>query len=79
MKRILRNEENKQLNGVLSGFAAYHSIDVTLLRLAFMFVVLIGFFFISSVFWICIISYVVCAVVIPKDIDEERFDSDEDK
>jgi phage shock protein C len=42
-KKLQRNTQDKKLAGVCSGLAEYFELDVTLVRVAFIFAVLAGF------------------------------------
>lgn len=57
--KLYRSRENKMVAGVLGGLADYFSIDVTLLRLVFVALVLIG------AGGGLIVAYIIAAIVIP--------------
>ena len=56
-KRLQLNKEYKRIAGVCAGLADYFEVDVTLVRLAFVFTVLAGF---SG-----ILAYIILWVVVP--------------
>ncbi len=56
-KKLYRNTENAMLAGVCAGLAEYFEMDATVIRLIWVFVILLGG---SGV-----IAYIVCALVIP--------------
>ena len=56
-KKLYRIMEGKQLCGVCNGLAKYFQLDVTLIRLATVFLALFG---------PGLIAYIVCALVIPE-------------
>ena len=61
-KKIQRNTQDKMLAGVCSGLAEYFDVDVTLVRVAFVIAVMVGF---SG-----ILAYIILWIVVPvKPID----------
>ncbi|RME22728.1 MAG: PspC domain-containing protein [Candidatus Zixiibacteriota bacterium] len=58
-RKLYRSNTDKMLAGVCGGLAKYFDIDPTIVRLAFVFVTLMG----GS----GILAYLVCWVVIPRD------------
>lgn len=60
MKKLYLSENDKKLSGVLSGIAEYFDVDSTLLRVAFLFVLIFTGFVPGIVF------YFVAAMVMPK-------------
>lgn len=60
MKKELFRSENRILFGVCGGLAAYFDLDVTLLRLAFVFLLIFPGFFPFGLF------YIIAAFVIPE-------------
>lgn len=60
-KRLFRDKSNEVLAGVCAGFAKYLDIDVTIIRILWVLVTLLG----GS----GIIAYIVCALVMPEEPD----------
>lgn len=58
-KKLYKDKRNEKLCGVCAGIAKYFSIDVTLIRLAWVLFCALGG---SGV-----LAYIVCAIVIPDD------------
>ena len=61
-KRLTRSIKDKKLAGVCGGLAAYLEVDATIVRLAY---VILAF----ASFGIALILYVVCAFIIPKEVN----------
>ena len=61
MKQLYRSETNKQVAGVASGLADYFSVDVTLVRLLFVFFTLAG--------GPGMLLYIALWIVMPKESD----------
>lgn len=60
MKRIVRPKKGGKLAGVSAAFANYFNVDVTIVRLIFLFLLLPGG--IPG-----ILTYLICWIVIPKE------------
>ena len=58
-KKLYRSKSDKKLAGVCGGLAKYLNIDVTLVRLIWALVVVIG--------GAGLLAYLVCALVIPEE------------
>lgn len=63
-KKLCRSRNDKKLAGVCGGIAEYFGFDSTFARLAF----ILSFFF----FGIGFLTYIICAIVIPQESDEEN-------
>jgi phage shock protein C len=63
MKRLALNQSDKKLLGVCSGLARYFDMDVTLVRL------IVVFLTISTGMLPGIFSYVIAALIMPKEGD----------
>ncbi|HUI93104.1 MAG TPA: PspC domain-containing protein [Chitinivibrionales bacterium] len=63
MKRIYRDTDNKMVAGICAGIGEMINVDPTIVRLAFVFVTLV------TVFFPCIIAYLVGWVIIPEKKD----------
>ncbi|WDV45948.1 PspC domain-containing protein [Clostridiaceae bacterium M8S5] len=61
-KKLYRSRKNEQICGVCAGIAEYLDIDVTIVRIITV---------ISAFMWIGFIPYIICAIVIPVNPDEE--------
>ena len=61
MKKLYKDKKNAMLSGVCAGMSKYFEIDVTIIRLLWVFITLIG----GS----GLVAYVVCAIVIPEEPD----------
>ena len=59
MKRLYRSRTERMIAGVCGGLADYFDVDPTLIRLAFVLLVLAG----SAGFWL----YVVMALIVPEE------------
>lgn len=60
-KRLYRSRSDKKMGGVIAGFAKFLSIDVTLLRLLFIFALVLG------AWWPMLLAYLVAMVVVPEE------------
>ncbi len=58
-KKLLRPQDGTMVGGVCAAFARYFGIDVTLIRLGWVFLVLF--------FGTGILAYVICWIVIPEE------------
>lgn len=61
MKKLYRSADNKYLFGILGGLGAYLNTDATLLRLLFVFFVLITGFFPG------VLAYLIAVFIVPED------------
>lgn len=61
MKKLTRIPRRGITGGVIAGFAEYFSIDVTLLRVIFMFFVLVTGFFPG------VVGYILALIIMPVD------------
>jgi phage shock protein C len=61
MKKLTRIPSKGITGGVIAGFAEYFSVDVTLLRVLFIFFVLVTGFFPG------VIGYILAAIIMPVD------------
>ena len=61
-KKLYRNKQNEKIAGVCAGLADYLNIDVTIIRLIWVFFAL----------WVGsgVLAYIVCALVIPEKPDD---------
>lgn len=66
MKKLYRSKKNKSIFGVLAGLAEYFDLDVSLLRILYIILALWRLEF--------LIVYLVAALVIPKEPDEDKTD-----
>ena len=64
-KRIFRDIDNRMLGGVCSGIAAYLSIDAVFIRLAFLFLFLLGFMSAGAMFGITTLIYIALWIMMP--------------
>ena len=62
-KKIYRSESDRRIAGVCGGIAEYFDIDSTLVRLAFVFLVLVA--------GTGILAYIVAAIIMPTESDVE--------
>jgi phage shock protein PspC (stress-responsive transcriptional regulator) len=58
-KRLVRPRANRKIAGVCAGFAEYFDLDVTLVRLVWLFVVLVG--------GTGLLAYVIAWIVMPEE------------
>lgn len=58
-KKLYRSIDSAMLGGVLSGFAEYFEIDVTLVRVLYIFIT------IFSAFFPAVLAYLICWALIP--------------
>jgi phage shock protein C len=58
-KRLVRTRANRKIAGVCAGFAEYFDLDVTLVRLVWLFVVLVG--------GTGLLAYVIAWIVMPEE------------
>lgn len=66
-KRLYRSSSNRMIGGVCTGLASYFGIDPTLIRLLFVFGVLLG--------WPgFLIGYLVLLIVVPEEPMEQTTD-----
>ncbi|WP_066503998.1 PspC domain-containing protein [Abyssisolibacter fermentans] len=68
-KKLYRSRKNEMICGVCAGIADYFEIDVTLVRLIAV---------ITGLFSVGIIAYLICALVIPVNPDENYHNNDYD-
>ena len=61
MKKLYRSADNKYLFGILGGLGTYLNTDATLLRLLFVFFVLITGFFPG------VLAYLIAVFIVPED------------
>lgn len=66
-KRLVRDEQNKILGGVMAGWAKYLGHDATVWRLVLVFAVLLSGFFPG------IILYLVAWIIMPAGTDEPYY------
>lgn len=59
MKRIYRSRKNKSVAGIFGGLAEMYNVDPIMLRLAFIFLVLVTAVFPAVIF------YIIAAMIIP--------------
>lgn len=59
MKKLVRTPEKGLTGGVIAGLADYFAVDVTILRVAFVFFVLVTGFFPG------VIGYILAAIIMP--------------
>jgi phage shock protein PspC (stress-responsive transcriptional regulator) len=60
-QRLYRSRSDKMVSGVLGGLATYFAVDVTVLRLAFVAVMLV------TGFWAAFWTYIVASVIVPME------------
>lgn len=60
-KKLYKSNSNKMISGVCGGIAEYFNVDPTFVRLAWVLFLLVG----GS----GLLAYIVCAIVIPQDIN----------
>ena len=65
MKRLYRSRENKIFGGIIGGIGEYFDVDPTILRLIFVFLILITGIIPA------IIVYVVALFIVPKKPEEK--------
>lgn len=58
-KKLYRSIDSAMLGGVLSGFAEYFDVDVTLVRVLYIFIT------IFSAFFPAVLAYLICWALIP--------------
>lgn len=58
-KKLYRSIDSAMLGGVLAGFAEYFDIDVTLVRVLYIFIT------IFSAFFPAVLAYLICWALIP--------------
>lgn len=63
-KKLTRSKTDRMLAGVCGGLAKYFEIDSTIMRLLFAFM--------SFMVGCGLLAYIICAIVIPKESDEEK-------
>ena len=61
LKRLYKSNRDRKLAGVCGGIAEYFNVDPTIIRLIFV--------FISLAYGTGIITYIICALVIPERPD----------
>ena len=65
-KRLFKSKQNKQIFGVCGGIGKYFDIDATLIRIAWLFLILAG--------GVGIIAYIAAAIIMPAaEIGEEDY------
>ena len=68
MKKLYRSTSNRMLAGVCAGVAEYLNVDPTVIRVIWA---------IASVFWfIGIVAYIACALIIPEKPDSTIIDAE---
>lgn len=70
-KKLYKNTKNGMFSGVLAGFAEYLNLEITLVRIAYVFFVLVTGFFPG------LLLYVVAVFVMPERPTLEPLDKDE--
>ena len=60
-KKLYKSNSNKMISGVCGGIAEYFNVDPTFVRLAWVLCLLVG----GS----GLVAYIVCAIVIPQNIN----------
>lgn len=65
--RLTRSRSARMISGVCGGFAKALNIDATLVRVGY---VILTFF---AGFWLGILAYIVCVIVIPEDSPEQPY------
>lgn len=60
MKHLYKSENNKVFAGILGGLGEYYNIDPVILRVAFVFVMII------TAIIPCALAYYICSFIIPK-------------
>lgn len=76
-RKLYRDVEHKNVGGVLSGFASYFSIDVTWLRIIFLALFVVLFFFDISIFdgpscLLLILAYIILWIAMPAAVTSEQ-------
>lgn len=71
MKKLYRTREERLVSGVFGGLGIYFNIDPTILRIAFVFFVLVTGFFPG------VIAYILAIAIIP--LEEEKADNSKQK
>ena len=70
-KRIYRSEDDRKIAGVCGGIAEYFDVDSTLIRLAFVFFVLVA--------GTGILAYIIAALIMPNESEVEMVIKKEEK
>ena len=70
-KRIYRTEDDRKIAGVCGGIAEYFDVDSTLIRLAFVFFVLVA--------GTGILAYIIAALIMPNESEVEMVIKKEEK
>lgn len=70
-RKLRRSRKDNVISGVCGGFANYFNIDVMIVRIIWVIAALLG----GPGF----IAYLVCAIIIPKETGEERYEYDEEE
>ncbi|MCE5223383.1 PspC domain-containing protein [bacterium] len=63
MRQLVRIKKTGVLGGVLSGFGEYLSIDPVILRIAYIVLLLLGWFR-----WWLIVGYLLCWIILPSEV-----------
>ncbi len=66
VKKLYKSRTNTKLDGVCAGIAKYLEIDVTLVRLVWVFASFFGGF--------GILTYIICCLVIPREPEMSEYD-----
>lgn len=59
-KKLYRSKDNVKISGVCAGIAEYFNVDATIIRLLWVLGTLMNFF-------IGIVAYVACVMIVPED------------
>ncbi len=66
MKKLYRSRKNKKIAGIFGGLGELLSVDPTLLRLAYVFILLVGFFSGMIPAIPILLAYLVAWIIIPE-------------
>lgn len=67
-KRLYRSSSNRMIGGVCAGLSQYFGVDPTLVRLFFVFAVVLGWH-------IFLLVYFVLLIIVPEEPVEQTFES----
>ncbi|MBP2078931.1 PspC domain-containing protein [Oceanobacillus polygoni] len=62
MKKLYRSTSNRMVGGVLGGIGAYFNVDATILRLAFILLLIPSFMTFA-------VAYLIAMIIVPKDVE----------
>ncbi|MBR3117998.1 MULTISPECIES: PspC domain-containing protein [Oceanobacillus] len=62
MKKLYRSTSNRMVGGVLGGIGDYFNVDATILRLAFILLLIPSFMTFA-------VAYLVAMMIVPKDVE----------